>query len=130
MANTLISHEEFESIAQKAFESLPIHFRKRIENVIIVIEDYPSPELLNSMRISKYSLLGLYQGVPLSKRTTSYGMYPVTPDKISLYMENILSQCRTKEEIENRIREVLFHEIGHYFGMNEKEIRDAMKDFK
>ena len=57
-------------------------------------------------------------------------MVPVTPDVISLYQKNIERECRTEAEIEYRIVEVLFHELGHYFGMNEEEIRAAMKDFE
>jgi predicted Zn-dependent protease with MMP-like domain len=57
-------------------------------------------------------------------------MYPVGPDKITLYQKNIESVCGSEEEIEHRIVEVLFHEIGHYFGMNEREVREAMKGFE
>jgi predicted Zn-dependent protease with MMP-like domain len=57
-------------------------------------------------------------------------MYPVGPDKISLYQKNIERTCSTSQETERRIVEVLFHELGHYFGMNEKEVREALRDFE
>jgi predicted Zn-dependent protease with MMP-like domain len=57
-------------------------------------------------------------------------MSPTTPDKISLYQANIEAVCRNDEEISERIREVLLHELGHYFGMSEVEIRNAMKNYK
>jgi predicted Zn-dependent protease with MMP-like domain len=57
-------------------------------------------------------------------------MYPVGPDKISLYQKNIERACATVQETERRIVEVLFHELGHYFGMNEQEVREALRDFE
>jgi predicted Zn-dependent protease with MMP-like domain len=125
-----LTRERFEEIAERAFESLPDAFKDRVENVQIVVEDFPSSDARSRTRAGKHSLLGLYQGVPLPHRGTSYGMYPVGPDKITLYQKNIESVCRTDEEIEHRIVEVLFHELGHYFGMNEREVREAMKKFE
>lgn len=125
-----MTREQFEEIAQRAFDSLPLAFKSRVENVQIVIEDYPSRDARGSVGSGKHELLGLYQGVPLTHRGTWYGMVPVTPDVISLYQKNIERECRTEAEIEHRIVEVLFHELGHYFGMNEEEIRAAMKDFE
>jgi predicted Zn-dependent protease with MMP-like domain len=125
-----VTREQFEEIAQHAFDSLPIAFKHKIENVQIVVEDYPSGDALNRSGATKRSLLGLYQGVPLPHRGPSYGMYPVGPDKITLYQKNIEGVTSTPEELERRIVEVLFHELGHYFGMNEREVREAMRDFE
>lgn len=124
-----MTRERFEHIAQEAFDSLPANFRDRIENVQIVVEEYPSDDALKKVKSDRFSLLGLYQGIPLTHRGQWYGMSAVVPDKISLYQKNIESVCRNEEEMELRIREVLFHEIGHYFGMNEAQVRDAMKGF-
>jgi len=125
-----VTREQFEEIAQHAFDSLPDTFKQRVENVQIVIEDFPTDDALERTRASRHSLLGLYQGVPLPHRGTSYGMYPVGPDKISLYQRNIERTCSDDQEVERRIVEVLFHELGHYFGMNEREVREALKDFE
>jgi len=125
-----MTKERFEEIAQKAFDSLPDQFRNSVENVHIVVEDYPPDDLIEREHYGRYSLLGLYQGVPLTKRGTWYGANPTTPDKISLYRKNIESVCQDEKEIERKIVEVLFHEIGHYFGMNEAQIRSAMRNFK
>jgi predicted Zn-dependent protease with MMP-like domain len=111
----------FEDIAEEAFNHLPALFKKKIENVEIVVEDVPLSSGQHSL------LLGLYHGVPLTKRGTWYGMSPVLPDRISLYQKNIESVCSTDEEIRGKIYEVLCHEIGHYFGMDESQIRNAMK---
>jgi predicted Zn-dependent protease with MMP-like domain len=74
-----VTREQFEEIAQHAFDSLPDSFKHKVENVQIVVEDYPSDDALSRTRAGKYNLLGLYQGVPLPHRGTSYGMYPVAP---------------------------------------------------
>ncbi len=124
-----ITREEFEEVAQRAFDRLPDEFKEKVENVHIVVEDYPSDDVLEGRRFDRHTLLGLYQGIPLSSRGTWYGMAPTIPDKISLYKRNIEAHSRSAEEIEMRIAEVLFHEIGHHFGMNESEIRNAMRNF-
>ncbi len=116
----------FEHLVELTFEKLPEQFKKAIENVGVVVEDQPDEELAATMRLrSRHDLLGLYQGIPLTSRGTWYGMTPVTPDKITLYQKNIEARCRTEDEIAARIYEVLVHEIGHYFGMSEEEIRLA-----
>lgn len=122
--------ERFEEIAQAAFDSLPPDFTERVENVHIVVEDYPSDDVLDHVKGDRYSLLGLYQGIPLTHRGMWYGMTATVPDKISLYQKNIEAVCgNDEEELELRIKEVLFHELGHYFGMNEAQVRKAMKKF-
>lgn len=124
-----MKREEFETIAQEAFERLPAAFKDRVDNVQIVVEDYPSEEIRRSVRAGKYSLLGLYQGIPLPHRNTWYGATPTVPDTIYLFQKNIEAQSRNEEELRRRIMEVLFHELGHYFGMNEREVRSALKNF-
>src|SRR5438876_9467142 len=111
----------FENIVEGTFDRLPPQFRNVIDNVGVVVEDYPDDELVRKLRLrSNRDLLGLYQGIPLPARGTWYGMTPVSPDKISLYQKNIESHCQTDDEIKDKIYEVLLHEIGHYFGMTEE----------
>ena len=124
-----MTRTKFEDLAEKVFEGLPKLFGDKIDNVHITVEDYPSEDVLEHMHARKTSLLGLYQGIPLTHRGTWYGTNPTTPDTISLYQANIEAVCQNDEEISERIREVLLHELGHYFGMNELEIRNAMKYF-
>ena len=124
--NFHLERDEFERIALEEFEALPVIFRSRMENVHLVLEDSDSE--VKRRRAGVYSgtvLLGLYEGVPLSKRGTDYGMFPVVPDRISLYQRNIESTVASVEALRERIREVIVHEIAHHFGMTEKEIRDA-----
>ena len=121
-----VSREEFENLAQELFDSLPPQFQQNMENVQIVVEDEPTRETLAKMGIqSKSALFGLYEGVPLNKRGTWYGMYPVVPDKISLYKSNIERGAKGLDDLSERIRHVLIHEIAHYYGMNEEEVRAA-----
>jgi predicted Zn-dependent protease with MMP-like domain len=121
-----MEREVFEKLVERAFDRLPENFKEGIDNVGIVVEDYPSDEIVQKMRLpSRNSLLGLYQGIPRLHRNSWYGMSPVVPDRISIYKRNIELHNRTDEEIERAIYDVLIHEIGHYFGMNEEEIRAA-----
>ncbi len=117
---------EFERIVDECLENLPDFFKQNIDNVHFVVEDYPTEEQLQKVKVlSKYNLLGLYEGIPLKYRNTGYGMHPVMPDKITLFQKNIESVSRSVEILKMKIREVLMHEIGHYFGMTEEEIRNA-----
>ncbi len=125
-----ISQKRFEEIAQEAFDSLPGEFKQRVDNVQIVIEDYPSDDVLESMDVDREGLLGLYQGVPLPHRGPWYGAHPVVPDKITLYKKNIEAVSATEQNVHDRIVEVLYHELGHYFGMDEAQVRRAMKRFE
>jgi len=117
---------EFEEIVNHAFEHLPDIFKQNIDNVQFNIEDYPTAEQMSKIKLrSKYSLLGLYEGIPLNHRGTWYGSSPTLPDRITLFQKNIESYSETETEITDKVREVLIHEIGHYFGMTEEEIRNA-----
>jgi predicted Zn-dependent protease with MMP-like domain len=125
-----MTREKFEDIAEEVFAGLPRLFGDKIDNVHIMVEEYPSEDVIVNMKVAKTSLLGLYQGIPLTHRGTWYGTNPTMPDKISLYQANIEAVCRNDDEVSDRIKEVLLHELGHYFGMSESEIRNAMKNFK
>lgn len=112
---------EFEELVAQALDDLPIEFKEKLENIAIVVEAKPPREVLERKDIG-YSgtLLGLYQGVPLPKRGYSYGN--VLPDKITIFQKPIEYRCRTKEQMQKVVREVVIHEIGHYFGLDEKDM--------
>ena len=118
--------EQFEQIAQEAFDALPQELQNRVENLHIVVEEQPGMEIVRKMHLrSAASLLGLYEGIPLTRRNTNYGVYPVVPDKITLYRKNILRVAQTDDRIRDAIRDVLIHEIAHHYGMDEDQIREA-----
>lgn len=117
-----MERKEFERLVLRAIKELPEKFRKKLENIEIVVENQPRTTTLSKCKISpSATLLGLYQGVPLKKRGSWYGN--ILPDKVTIYQKNIESLCRSQEEIEGRVREVVRHEIGHYFGLKEEELK-------
>ncbi|MCX8015137.1 MAG: metallopeptidase family protein [candidate division WOR-3 bacterium] len=118
-----MEREKFEAFVVQAIKTLPKFFKAKLENVGIVIEDFPSIEIQNKMNKGPYELLGLYQGVPLPKRGVWYRN--VLPDKIIIYQKPIERIAQTEDEIKNLVRKVLMHEIGHYYGLSEEELKDA-----
>jgi predicted Zn-dependent protease with MMP-like domain len=117
-----MEREKFEALVVRAIDSLPPEFQRKLENVDIVVEEWPTPgQLRQAKRSHPTQLLGLYQGVPQTKRGERYGM--VLPDKISIFQKPIEAQCRFGEEIEAKIEEVVRHEIAHHFGLDEKTLR-------
>lgn len=119
-----VSEEEFHLMMEQALEEIPEIFKNKIENLAFISEPYPSDSDLARLGLkSRYSLLGLYSGIPYTYRSTWYGY--VTPDRIILFQKNIESLCRSREELSAKISEVIIHEVAHYFGMDEDEIRRA-----
>jgi predicted Zn-dependent protease with MMP-like domain len=123
-SETGMDEKSFEYYIARALESIPREFAHHLDNVEIMWEDYPSRELLRQLGAG--SLFGLYEGIPLTERTTSYSM--VLPDRITLYRRPILSSAGSEKEIVEQIRRTVIHEIGHHFGLSEEEIREAMGD--
>jgi len=118
-----MERERFEELVEEALDELPIKFRKRIQNLAVVVEDKPSREVYERTGGSPFSLiLGLYHGVPFKHRGPFYGNLP--PDVITIYQQPIEKICYTEEEIKKKVREVVFHEIGHYFGFDDKELKE------
>ncbi len=121
-----LEREEFERMTQEIFDSLPAQFQQNMENVSVIVEDEPTKEILVRMGIrSTETLFGLYEGIPLNRRGTWYGMNAVVPDKISLYKQSIERSAGNETELRARIQHVLIHEIAHYYGMDEDEVRAA-----
>jgi predicted Zn-dependent protease with MMP-like domain len=117
-----VTLKEFEELISEAVSNLPENFKKKMENIAIAIEDLPSQELLMEMKIkSPYGLLGLYRGVPYPRRGIWYRN--VLPDKIIIFKKPIEVRCRNREDIKKSVRRVVIHEIGHYFGLNEADLR-------
>lgn len=103
--------------------SLPGEFSQKLENIEVVVEDEPSEETLRELGVSRGALFGLYRGVPLKRQ--SVWSAPILPGRISIYRIPILAVSRTREEVIQRIREVLIHEIGHHFGLSDKDMKAA-----
>lgn len=111
----------FREKALEALEQIPASFLERLENVEIMIEDFAGPDILKSLNISsKWRLLGLYVGNPLSQR--SFFQTTLLPDRIYLFRLPILSSYEGETDIVQAIRNVILHEIGHHFGFSEDEL--------
>lgn len=122
-----LTRKEFEETVIRAIEGLPPSLKKRMDNVDVVVEDRASPDLLSEMDLRPPSdLLGLYQGVPIDRRGFYYGN--VLPDKITLFQIPIESSCRSKKEIEEKVREVVIHEVGHYFGLDDERLEELEEE--
>ncbi len=117
--------EKFEKIVEEALKSIPKRFLNKLDNVDIVIQERPTSYQLRKIKKGNNILLfGLYEGVPQTKRR-HYGQ--VLPDKITIFKESIKKVARTEEEIKEKVRKVVWHEIAHHFGMSEERVRRAEK---
>ncbi len=113
----------FKALVEEAIDSIPARFAREVRNLAIVIENRPSPILLAEMDIEPPdTLLGLYQGVPLTERQWGYGN--ALPDRITLFQQTIEEDCESDDEVVTAIGETLIHELGHYFGLSEDEIME------
>ena len=119
-----MERQEFEQIVRQSWLRIPPRFRRQVENLAIVVEQEPSRALLRSSGVrAGDALLGLYQGVPLGQRGSGYQL--ALPDKITLFQGPIERAARGEEEIPRIVYDTLWHEVGHYFGMSEPQIRAA-----
>ena len=113
----------FQEKALEALEQIPANFLEHLENVEIIVEDFANPDILRSLNIdSKWHLLGLYVGHPLTER--SFFQTTLLPDRIYLFRLPILRSYEGKMNIVEAIRDVIVHEIGHHFGFNDDELLD------
>lgn len=126
-----MSRRRFEALARQAYAGLPATVAARLDNLDIIVQDAPGPEAAGAMDgagdghghgdggSDGGGLLGLYVGVPLTER---YGDGPAMPDCIYIYRRPILAMCGTTAEVAAEIRTTLWHEVGHYLGMDEPDL--------
>lgn len=124
-----MTRAEFKTLVEEAIDTIPRRFAREVRNLAIVIEEAPSPELLAEMDIEPPdTLLGLYQGVPLTERQWGHGN--ALPDRITLFQRTIEEESDGDEdEIVVAIGETLIHELGHYFGLSEDEIMEIEEQY-
>lgn len=116
-----LDREKFEEMVVRAVDDLPEQFRDELHNVDVVVEDIASPaQLANSGLRGGYDLLGLYEGVPRTKRGRGYGM--VLPDKITIFQRPIEARCRSEAEVWREVVSVVRHEIAHHFGISDARL--------
>ena len=116
-----MTREQFTMLVEEALREIPRRFREAMKNVAVIVEDEPSPDLLDELEMGPDDMLfGLYQGTPLTEREAAYGN--ALPDRISIYQLPIEEAYDDEEDIRQCVAETVIHEFGHYFGLSEEEI--------
>jgi predicted Zn-dependent protease with MMP-like domain len=117
-----VSRHRFEELVGEAVAEIPDALYNFIQNVAILVEEWPTRRQLDSVRIGPGStLLGLYEGVPLTVRTSQYGLVP--PDKITIFRGPIMRICPPNEDaIRSQVRQTVLHEIAHHFGISDQRL--------
>jgi predicted Zn-dependent protease with MMP-like domain len=113
-----VSPERFEQLTAEVLDGLPDWVRERLENVEVIIEDDPPDD--------RPDLLGLYEGIPLTRRSFSY--FGVLPDRISLFRRRIQATAREEEELRQAIEDTIVHEIAHFFGISDDRLDELGRD--
>jgi len=128
------SEADFRAIVEKEWDAVPEKFKGRIDNVALLIENEPSEKVREEEGLTeRETLLGLYHGIPESVRGENYGVGATLPDTITLYRLPLLEEAHElfheralpdfKTAVEEAVRETLWHEVGHYFGLHEEEVQ-------
>ncbi len=116
------SREEFEALVRQAVEELPRRYRKLLDNVVVVVEEAPSPEVLEEVGAeSEDDLLGLYTGQAHGAESF-FDAAGQMPAKIAIYRGPILRLCQTADEVIDEVQDTVVHEIGHHFGLDDEEM--------
>jgi predicted Zn-dependent protease with MMP-like domain len=107
-----VDEDTFGQLVEAALDSIPDELRRRMRNVVVAVEDQGfSP-----------NLLGLYHGIPLTSRTTTYA--GVLPDQITIYRLPIIRRCRTLDEVVHQVRVTVVHEVAHHFGISDERLHE------
>jgi predicted Zn-dependent protease with MMP-like domain len=108
-----VSPERFEALVGEALDSIPDELARYMDNVAVFVEE----------RSRHYGLLGLYQGIPLTRRDSGYaGM--VVPDRITIYRQPICAMCSTEAEVVRQVQVTVLHEVAHHFGISDDRLRE------
>jgi len=119
-----LNRREFEKIVKEGIKAIPEKFLRKLENVAIVIEDEPTPAQKKKLNIhSGWTLFGLYEGVPQIERGAGYSA--VLPDKITIFQQPIEALARDEKDIKAIVKNTVWHEIAHHFGMDEARVQQA-----
>jgi len=118
-----LSRQRFEALVADALKTIPPDLARALENIEVVVGDWPTPEQLAEVALGPDDVLfGLYQGTPLPARSP---MLPYTlPDVITIFQGPLEEECETEEEIREQIRRTVVHEIAHYFGIDEERLAE------
>ena len=118
-----MDRQRFEELVSEALEKVPPRFAERLSNIDVEVRDWPTPGELRAARVPPGGLLlGLYRGVPQTRRSQGYNL--ALPDRISIYQGPIERVCRSDEEVRQRVRRTVLHEIAHHFGWSDAELAE------
>ncbi len=124
-----MTRTEFEALVDRALARLPRRFKKKIENVAVVVEDWADDDTLREMGLEPPdTLYGLYRGIDLTRRDSGYGN--VLPDTIHIYQGPIEEDCEDPEEMADLVLDVVIHEVGHYFGLDDDTMEGIERDLQ
>ncbi len=119
-----VTQKEFKDIMAEGIKEIPKKFLEKLDNVAIILERKPTLEQLKKLKIRQdWILYGLYEGIPQNIRGSNYTM--VLPDKITIFRESIEKEAANREELKEIIKNTIWHEIAHHFGLDEKQVRSA-----
>lgn len=122
-----MTRRQFEALVERALRRLPRAFKDKLANIAVVVEDWADDATLADMGIEPPdTLYGLYRGVDLTHRDSSYGN--VLPDTITIYQRPIEEDCADEEDMAELVRETVIHEIGHYFGLDDETMHRIEDD--
>lgn len=117
-----LTRSEFESLIVAALDAIPDRFRARLDNLAFTVEERPTPAQCREFGLGPDdTLLGLYQGVPNTERGSDYGN--VLPDKIIIFREPLCRLFPDPDDLRREVRQTVWHEVGHYFGLSEEDLR-------
>jgi predicted Zn-dependent protease with MMP-like domain len=115
--------KRFSQLVSQALDNLPDEFIELLDNVEVLVENYPSPSQHKGSK--RTELLGLYEGIPMTERDTHYGL--VLPDKITIFQKPIESICKSDADIIDQVEKTVRHEIAHHFGMTDEQLDEIEK---
>ena len=119
-----LNRTEFEKIVNDGIKAIPEKFLRKLENVAIIIEDEPTSAQKKKLNIRpNWTLFGLYEGVPQLERGANYSA--VLPDKITIFQNPIEEEARDEKDVEEVVKNTVWHEIAHHFGMDEARVRQV-----
>jgi len=123
-----ISESQFEGMVLDAWNTIPGKFKEQMENMEICVEDHPTPYQLRKMKLKDGQLLGLFDGVP--KTAWGQAQIGIQPCKITIFRQAILGVSHSPEHLAKNIKQVLMHEIAHYFGYSEEDMKILDRKFR
>lgn len=119
----IVNRDRFEALVRQALEQLPEEIAQRVSNVDVEVQDWPTARQLSSARVpAGATLLGLYQGVPLTRRTSGYHLVP--PDRIIIFQRPLETISRGNDDLVERVRATVIHEVAHHFGISDERLRE------